>query len=192
MGIRDHARLISQIAGTREARKAFRSMEDSIANMGTSPLEWLGALPALEQLVASLIEAARASKESSDDLRWWMTELNLRLSELEKLTLHFAPWASTKFRMLRATKEQQTKWIAELSLASADRIYSEITDSLNDESDSSLHEGAAENAHVGTSANLDQPGEYRFNGVALGEGSLDHGEERRTIGCVQEQGKQEA
>ncbi len=145
-GIRDHARLISQIAGTREARKAFRSIEDGIANMGKSPMEWLTALPALEQLVASLIEAARASTESPDDLRWWMAELNLRLSELEKLTVQFAPWASTKFRMLRASKEQQTKWIADLNLASADRIYSEITDSLNDESESSLRDGAAENA----------------------------------------------
>jgi hypothetical protein len=145
MGIRDHARLISQIAGTREARRAFRSIEDSIADMGKSPLEWLEALPALEQLIASLIEAARASSESSDDLRWWMAELNLRLGELEKLALHFAPWASTKFRTLRATKEQQAKWIADLSLATADRVYSEIANSLNDESESSSHEGPAEN-----------------------------------------------
>ncbi len=144
-GIRDHARLLHQLVRNREARKAFRSIEDSIANMGNSPLEWLGALPALEQFVVSLIEAARASSESSDDLRWWMAELNLRFSELEKLTVRFAPWASTKFRTLRATKEQQAKWIADLSLASADRIYSEIADSLNDESESSSHEGAAEN-----------------------------------------------
>ena len=144
-GIRDHARLLLQIVGSKEARKAFRSIEDSIANMGKSSLEWLGALPALEQSVASLIEAARASSESSDDLRWWMAELNVRLAELEKLTVHFAPWASTKFRMLRATKEQQTKWMAELSLANADRIYSEIADSLNIESASSSHESTAEN-----------------------------------------------
>jgi len=87
----------------------------------------------------------RASNVSSDDLQWWIAELNLRLSELEKLTVHFAPWASTKFRMLRATAEQQAKWIAELSLASADRIYSEIAESLSGESEVSLHEGAAEN-----------------------------------------------
>jgi len=143
-GIRDHARLLHQLVRTREARKAFRSIEDNIANMGKSPLEWLCALPALEQFVVSLIEAARASSESSDDLRWWMAELNLRFSELERLTVRFSPWASTKFRTLRATKEQQAKWIADLSLASADRIYSEIADSLNDESESSSHEGAAE------------------------------------------------
>ena len=74
-----------------------------------------------------------------------MAELNVRLAALEKLTVHFAPWASTKFRMLRATKEQQTKWMADLSLANADRIYSEIADSLNIESESSSHEGTAEN-----------------------------------------------
>jgi hypothetical protein len=145
-GIRDHARLLVQIVGSKEARKAFRSIEDSIASMGKSPLEWLGALPALERSLASLIEAARASSESSDDLRWWMVELNVRLAALEKLTVHFAPWASTKFRMLRATKEQQVKWMADLSLANADRIYSEIADSLNIESESSSHEGTAENA----------------------------------------------
>jgi hypothetical protein len=144
-GIRDHARLIHQIVGTRDARKAFRSIEDSIAKMGKSPLEWLSALPALEHFVASLIESVRASGESSDDLHWWLAELNLRLAELEKLTVRFAPWASTKFRMLRATRDQQAEWIADLSLANADRIYSEIADSLNSESEISSHEGAAEN-----------------------------------------------
>jgi cyclic beta-1,2-glucan glucanotransferase len=146
MGIRDHARLIQQIVGTREVRKAFRSIEDSVTKMGKFPLEWLAALPSLEQSVAALIESVRASNQSSDDLQFWIAELNLRLCELEKLTVRFAPWASTKFRMLRATTEQQGKWIADLSLASADRIYSEIAESLRGESETAVHEGTAENA----------------------------------------------
>ena len=144
-GIRDHARLISQIVGTRDARKAFRSIEDRIVEMGKSPLEWLDALPALEQSIASLIGAARASAKSPEDLPWWLAELNTRFSELERLTVQFAPWASTKFRMLRASREQQAKWIAELSLATADRIYSEISYSLNSETESSSQESPAEN-----------------------------------------------
>jgi hypothetical protein len=144
-GIRDHARLIQQIVRTRDARKAFRSIEDSIAKMGKTPLESLAALPALEQSIVALIESARAANESSDDLKWWIAELNLRLCELEKLTVCFAPWASRKFRTLRASKEQQAKWISDLSLATADRIYSEIAESLTGESETSSHEGTAEN-----------------------------------------------
>jgi cyclic beta-1,2-glucan synthetase len=144
-GIRDHARLVHQLVKTREARKAFHSIENCIAKVGKTPIEWLGTLPSLEQSVGALVEAARSAVHS-DDLQWWLSELHMRLSELEKLTVQFAPWASTKFRTLRAAPEQQARWIAELSLASADRIYSEIFGSLNSESGASLHEGTAENA----------------------------------------------
>src|SRR5438552_1395784 len=114
-GIRDHARLIQQLVNTKEARKAFRSIDDCIAKMGKSPIEWVSALPTLEQSIAAMTESARTIAQTSDDLKWWLSELNTRLSELEKLTVQFAPWASTKFRSLRATEEQQAKWIAELS-----------------------------------------------------------------------------
>jgi hypothetical protein len=145
-GIRDYARIVQQIAGGKESRKAFRAIENCIAKMGATTIEWLDTLPALEQSVALLAEAARASAKSPDDLRWWLAELNGRLAELEKLTVQFAPWASTKFRTLRATKEQQAKWIGELSLATAERIYAEIADSLSGESvTASWHEGTAEN-----------------------------------------------
>ncbi|PYT97314.1 MAG: hypothetical protein DMG34_23015, partial [Acidobacteria bacterium] len=139
------ARLIQQLVNTKEARKAFRSIDDGIAKMGKSPLEWLSALPTLEQSIATMTESARTIAQTSDDLKWWLSELNTRLSELETLTVQFAPWASTKFRSLRATEEQQAKWIAELSLATADRIYSEVLESLNSESENSIHEGTAEN-----------------------------------------------
>jgi cyclic beta-1,2-glucan synthetase len=144
-GIRDHARLIQQLVNTREVRKAFRSIDDCIAKMGKSPLAWLSVLPTLEQSVATMTESARTIAQTSDDLKWWLSELNTRLSELEKLTVQFAPWASTKFRSLRATEEQQAKWIAELSLATGDRIYSEVFESLNSESENSINEGTAEN-----------------------------------------------
>src|SRR6266478_1070672 len=144
-GIRDHARLIQQLVNTKEARKAFRSIDDCVAKMGKLPLEWLSALPTLEQSVATMTESARTIAQTSDDLKWWLSELNTRLSELETLTVQFAPWASTKFRSLRATEEQQAKWIAELSLATADRIYSEVLESLNSESENSINEGTAEN-----------------------------------------------
>jgi len=143
-GIRDHARLIQQLVGSKEARKAFRSIDDDIAKMGKSPLEWLGALPTLEQSVATLVESARNIAQTSEDLKWWLSELNVRLSRLERLTVQFAPWASTKFRSLRAEEEQQAKWMAELSLATAERIYSEVLESLNGESETSTHEGPAE------------------------------------------------
>src|SRR5216683_2967573 len=108
MGIRDHARLIHQIVGTRDVRKAFRAIEDSVTKMGKSPLEWLAALPSLEQSVASLIESVRASNQSSDDLQFWIAELNLRLCELEKLTVRFAPWASTKlWRQAASTRRRR-------------------------------------------------------------------------------------
>jgi hypothetical protein len=145
-GIRDHARLIHQLVNTRESRKAFRSIDDSIAKIGKTPFEWLSALPTLDQSVATLAESARAAAQSSDELQWWLSELNLRLAELEKLTVQFAPWASTKFRSLRATQEQQAKWIAELSLAKAGQIYAQVFESLSSESETSLNEGAAESA----------------------------------------------
>ena len=144
-GIRDYARIVQQIAGGKEPRKAFRSIENCIEKMGGTTIEWLDTLPALDQFVALLVEAARASAKSPDDLQWWIAELNGRLAELEKLTVQFAPWASTKFRSLRATREQQAKWIAELNLATAERIYEEIADSLSGESAASGHEGTAEN-----------------------------------------------
>jgi len=145
-GIRDHARIVHQIVGSRESRKAFRSIEDYIAKLGAAPTEWLAALPGLEQCLISLVEAARASANSPEDLRWWLAEMKLRLVELEKLTVQFAPWASTRFRTLRATPEQQVKWIEELSLATAEGIYSEVLASLDGESESSAFGGAAENA----------------------------------------------
>jgi cyclic beta-1,2-glucan synthetase len=144
-GIHDHARLVCQISGSKEARKAFRAFEDCIATMGETPFRWIANLPALEQSIAQIIAVKRRSEQSSDELQWWLEELNLRLAELEKLAVQFAPWASTKFRRLRATEEQQAKWIAELSLATADRIYSEITESLNDEVVDRAHERTAEN-----------------------------------------------
>jgi len=144
--IRDHARIVHQIVGSKESRKAFRSIEDYIAKLGATPTELLAALPGLEQCVISLVEAARASANSPEDLRWWLAETKLRLVELEKLTVQFAPWASTRFRTLRATPEQQVKWIEELSLATAEGIYSEVLASLDGESESSAFGGAAENA----------------------------------------------
>jgi hypothetical protein len=105
--------------------------------LGATPTEWLAALPGLEQCVISLVEAGRASANSPEDLRWWLAEMKLRLVELEKLTVQFAPWASTRFRTLRATPEQQVKWIEELSLATAEGIYSEALASLGGESESS-------------------------------------------------------
>ena len=144
-GIRDHARLIHQLAGTKWAvRKKLHALEDCIANMGLSPLEWLSSMPELEQAIAALIESARAAAPDSDELRWWLSELNVRFSELEKLGVQFAPWVSTKFRTLRADRELQAKWLAGLSLVTAERIYSEIVESLNNECRTFPQEGTAE------------------------------------------------
>jgi cyclic beta-1,2-glucan synthetase len=144
-GILDHARLINQLAATKEVRKALRSLEDCINLMGAGPFEWLNAVPALERSVASLIEAARHSATSSDELQWWLAEMNVRLSALEKLTVQFAPWASPKFRNLRVAQEQQAKWLADLNLANSERIYLEVEDSLRNEYRDAAHEGTAEN-----------------------------------------------
>ena len=144
-GIRDHARIVHQLVNSKESRKAFRAIEDGVAKMGTTPMEWLEGLPALERSVTSLLEAARVSAHSPEDLQWWLVELKTRLAELEKLTVQFAPWASTKFRTLRAPAEQQTKWIQELNLGTAERIYSEVVASLDGENAQSAPEGAAEN-----------------------------------------------
>jgi hypothetical protein len=144
-GIRDHARLIHQIAGTKKAvRKKLRALEDCIAKMGASPFEWLSAIPALEQAIAAMTESARAAAPDSEELLWWLSELNVRFAELEKLAVQFAPWVSTKFRTLRANHELQAKWIAGLSLATAERVYSEIAESLNSECRTFPQEGIAE------------------------------------------------
>ena len=89
----------------KKSRKAFRSHSKTASrNMGATPFEWLAALPVLEQSVDFADRSGpRIPRNSPDDLQWWMAELNLRLAELEKLTVQFAPWASTKFRTLRAS-----------------------------------------------------------------------------------------
>jgi hypothetical protein len=143
-GIRDHARLVCQIAGAKDARKSFFALEDCITAMGATPFEWLGNLAMLEQSVGALIETARQTTEGSSELQWWMAELNLRLAELEKLTVQFAPWASTKFRTLRASEEQQAKWVGDLSLANAERVYTEVAESLDSETANNANEGTAE------------------------------------------------
>src|SRR5207302_6418316 len=120
-----HARLIHQLAPKKAVRKALRRLEECIADAGDSAFERLNAMPLLERSVASLIEAARPAAKDREELHWWLTELSGRVAELEKLTVQFAPWASTRFRMVRATEAQQAEWIAKLSLANADRIYSE-------------------------------------------------------------------
>ena len=136
-GIRDHARLIHQLIGSKEDRKSFRAVEDAVAEMGNSALEWLDALPVFEQLIKALIDSARSAAEPSEDLQWWISELKLRVQELEKLTVQFAPWASTKFRSLRVSPEQQAKWIADLTLGTAEQIYSEVAKSLDVEVETS-------------------------------------------------------
>jgi len=132
-GIRDHARLIQQLAPAKEVRKAVRNLEESIAKRGQTPLEWLSSLPALEQAAATLIEAARPTAQKSDELQWWQSEFSTRISALHDLAVQFAPWASTKFRTLRVDEKQQAKWIADLSLAEAVRIYDEIAAGLEEE-----------------------------------------------------------
>jgi hypothetical protein len=144
-GIRDHARLIQQLSGTKkEVRKKLRALEDCIANMGATPFEWLSAMPVLEHAIGALIESARAAAPDSGELQWWLSELSVRFSNLEQLAVQFAPWISTKFRTLRANHELQAKWIAGLSLATAEHIYSEIAKSLNNECRTFPQEGTAE------------------------------------------------
>src|SRR5262252_811584 len=132
-GIRDHARLIQQLAPAREIRKVVRGLEDCIAKRGQTPLEWLSSLPALEQAAAAVIEAVKPSAQQSEELQWWLTEFSTRVSALHDLAVEFAPWASTKFRTLRVEEKQQAKWIANLNLAEAIHIYDEITVGLEEE-----------------------------------------------------------
>lgn len=132
-GIRDHARLIQQLAPAKEIRKVVRVLEDSIAKRGQTPLEWLSSLPALEQAAAAVIEAVKPSAQQSEELQWWLKEFSTRISALHDLAVQFAPWASTKFRTLRVDEKQQAKWIANLSLAEAIRIYDEIAVGLEEE-----------------------------------------------------------
>src|SRR5205085_5267148 len=143
--IRDHARLVHQLVSKKADRKAFRALENCIEHLGDSPAEWLDALPVLGQSISALISAIRSMTQISEDLRWWIAELDVRFHALEKLAVQFAPWASPKFRSLRATAEQQAKWISDLTLARAERIYLEIANSLDEETDSSTHAGTAEN-----------------------------------------------
>ena len=143
-GIRDHARLIHQLAPAKGVGKAVRALEECIAKRGESVADWLISLPALAQTSGAVIESAKSAAKSKEELQWWLTELNLRVAELQSLALQFAPWASTKFRTLRVTKGQQAKWIADLSLAAAGRIYDEIQETLDAESRGTV-EGTAEN-----------------------------------------------
>jgi cyclic beta-1,2-glucan synthetase len=145
-GLREHARLIRQLAPSREVRKAVRAFEECLARRGSSPLEWLASLPAVERAVQSVTEAARPAAQSSEELEWWLAEFGTRMAELQNLAVRFAPWASAKFRTLRVTEEQQAKWISGLNLAAAEQIYSEIAEALSEESRVSQNEGAAENS----------------------------------------------
>ena len=142
-GIRDHARLIHQLAPAKEVGKAVRALEECIAKRGESAAEWLTSLPALAQAVGAVTESAKSTAKPNEELQWWLNELNLRATELQNLALQFAPWACTKFRTLRVTTQQQAKWIAELSLATAARIYDEIQRTLSEESRGTA-EGTAE------------------------------------------------
>lgn len=142
-GIRDHARLIHQLAPAKAVGKAVRALEECIVKRGENAADWLISLPALAQAAGAVIESARSTAKSTEELQWWLNELNLRVAELQNLALQFAPWASTKFRTLRVTKQRQAKWISELSLANAGRIYDEIQETLNEESRGTA-EGTAE------------------------------------------------
>ena len=142
-GLRDHARLIQQIADSREVRKAVRAFEEDIAAMGSEPLAWLNNLSQVGRGVAAIVETARPAAQPSGELHWWLAEFSLRCNEIEKLALQFAPWLSTKFRTLRDSQEQQAAWISGLTLANAGRVYGEILAALDRETTLS-HEGAAE------------------------------------------------
>jgi len=142
--IRDHARLVQQLAPTKDVRKAVRALEETIARRGQTQLEWLSSLPALEQAATTVVEAAKLASQNSEELQWWLAGFSTRISALHSLAVQFAPWASTKFRTLRAEEKQQAKWIAELSLAEASRIYDEIAACLEKESRDGQVGGAAE------------------------------------------------
>ena len=144
-GIRDHARLIQQLAPAKEVRKAVRNLEDAIASRGESVLEWLTSLPALDRAATALIEAAKPLSQNSEELQWWLSELNTRIAALQNLAVQFAPWASAKFRTPRVEQKRQAKWIADLSLAEAIRIYDEIERGLAQESQLQPAASAAEN-----------------------------------------------
>jgi cyclic beta-1,2-glucan synthetase len=144
-GMRDHARLLQQLAPTKEVRKAVRGLEDSIAKRGETVSEWLSSLPALEQAAVTLAEAAKKNAQDSEELQWWLSEMSTRVSSLQTLAVQFAPWASTKFRTLRVEEKQQEKWITELSLAEAVRVYDEIAAGLEEENRGQQAESAAEN-----------------------------------------------
>src|SRR5262249_41617516 len=144
-GIRDQARLIQQLAPTKEVRKAVLTLEETIAKRGETVFEWLTSLSALEQAVATVMEAAKPALQKSEELEWWLGELNTRISALQSLAVRLTPWASAKFRTLRVEEKQQAKWISDLSLADAIRIYDEIEKELEGENRGPLPEGAAEN-----------------------------------------------
>src|SRR4029077_21101085 len=101
------ARLIHQLIGNKGDRKSFRAVEDCVAKMGNSPLEWLDALPVFEQSIKTLVDSARSAVEPSEELQWWISELKVRLAELEKLKGEFPPWGNTKFRSLPGISGEQ-------------------------------------------------------------------------------------
>jgi len=144
-GIRDHARLIQQLAPTKEVRKAVRGLEEYLAKRGETPFEWLGTLPALERAVAAVVEAAKPAVETCPELEWWLAELNVRVSALQDLAVRFAPWASAKFRTLRVEESRQARWIADLDLEGASQIYDQVAAALNEEHSGAASGGTAEN-----------------------------------------------
>jgi hypothetical protein len=146
MGIRDHARLVQQLAPTKEVKKAVRNLEECLAKRGETPFAWLGSLPALERAVASLVEAAKPPAGTNEELDWWLAELSSRVAALQDLAVRFAPWASTKFRTLRVEENRQSKWIADLSISTACRIYGQIAEALSEENPGAPGEGTAESA----------------------------------------------
>ena len=132
VGIGDHARVLLELSPARQVRRAVRAVERQIAREEEFSLRRVASLPDLAQAVNTLLQSVSSAK--SADLPWWAAQMRTRVEQLQNLVVRFAPWASTRFRTLRASEEQKSRWIAGMSLASYDQIASEIEATLDAES----------------------------------------------------------
>jgi cyclic beta-1,2-glucan synthetase len=133
-GIHDHLELIEELLADRTANRemvlAIRELKLRVEWLAGSDSAWLEAVLDLEVEVTAL-EKRLLNVDASDEARWWMHELLMRLSNLAMMVHDFAPWLLPQFaKHLRDPEMSQEIGVAGLTLESAPRIQAAFDEEL--------------------------------------------------------------
>jgi cyclic beta-1,2-glucan synthetase len=149
-GVHDHLVMLEGIlaSGQEEesAASSVRDLKSKVKSLAASNWTHLEALPGLAAEIMALEERC-STAEASGEIRWWVHELSLRVSNLQDTVYDFAPWIMPQFaESCRETGTRGRFRIEDLTVESLSTIRTALEErfSMMETSEGPSHKTRAE------------------------------------------------